>query len=180
MELTAIEGGNPDKRRAALDALPPEIRDAFDRHTVLLGLAEGDPIFDLALLIAKTAEKLKGPHLKKLSELLFDHAAQLERARSSMAQTLEALKKHEANAAARVNELDERMAEVKAAVEKDCEERKAAAENLNRRAEQLEQVCRRLTQAQKRLARGWLLLAAGAGFVLYPFIDRLLLAPFGL
>jgi ABC-type transporter Mla subunit MlaD len=180
MELTAMGGGDSDKRRVALDALPPEIRDAFDRHTVLQGLAEGDPVFDLALLIAKTAEKLKGPDPKKLSELLFNHAAQLERAKSSMAQTLEALKQHGAAFEARATELDERMAEVQTAIEKDQKLRKTAIDLLNKRASELEQAFHRLHRSKKRLGWGAILLAAGAGFVAYPFIDRLFLAPFGL
>ena len=174
MEFTTIEGGNPDKRRAALDALPPEIRDAFDRQTVLQGLAEGDPIFDLALLIAKTTEKLKGPDPKKLSELLFNHAAQLERAKSSIAQTLEALNKHEATLDSRADELAELAAGVKAAMEKDREERRKTSDLLDMRTESLVKAFDRLTRAQKRLSWGHFALSAAVGFVFYPFADRLL------
>jgi hypothetical protein len=147
---------------------------------VLQGLAEGDPIFDLVLLIAETAEKLKGPDPKKLSELLFNHAAQLTAAKSAMAQALDAMKKHEATAEARAAELGELMAAVRAEAEKDREERKKTSDLLTRRTEELGQAYNRCRRSQKRLSWGALALAAGIGFVAYPFIDRLLLAPFGL
>jgi hypothetical protein len=179
-DFHTVEKGDSDHYRAALEGLPEGVREAFDRATVRQGLAEDDPIFGLALAVAQISGAINGPDAKKFSELLLRHSAALNGAKTSIAQTLESLQKLEADATARVVELEECMAEVRAAVDKDREDRKAAAQNQNRRAEQLEQACICLTRAQKRLSWGWLAVAAGVGFVLYPFIDRLLLAPFGL
>jgi hypothetical protein len=180
MDFQITEGGGPDLYRAALNALPEPARAALEEIAGRKNLANDDPFFELVIILAQFFESVKGPSPKKLSELLLNHAAQLSSAKSAMAASLEALKKHEADAEARAAELGERTAEVKAAIDKDQEERRKTSDLLSRRTADLEHACNRLRRARTRLSWGWLALAAGAGFVAYPFVDRFLLSPFGL